>query len=103
MKFNNILHQFRSIAILEGISYLLLGVTMLLKYMAEMPLPNKIVGYAHGLLFIAYMIWLYINFVDRKWSLGKVSLLFLASLVPFGTFWADKNILAKESISSESN
>ncbi len=97
MKFNNILNQFRSIAILEGISYLSLAITMLLKYQADMPLPNKIVGYAHGLLFIMYMVWLYMNYIDRKWSLGKISLLFLASIIPFGTFWADKNILSKES------
>lgn len=97
MSFKNLLDQFRTIAILEGISYLLLGITMLMKYQMDMPLPNKIVGYAHGVLFIAYMVWLYLNFMDRKWSLGKVALLFLASLIPFGTFWADKNILAKES------
>lgn len=96
MKFTTLLDQFRSIAILEGISYLLLAFTMLLKYKADMPLPNKIVGYAHGALFIAYMIWLLINYIDRKWSLGKVAVLFAASIVPFGTFWAEKNILAEE-------
>jgi integral membrane protein len=97
MKFNTLLNQFRTIAILEGISYLLLAVTMLMKYKMDMPLPNKIVGYAHGALFIAYMSWLFLNYIERKWSLGKVFVLFIASLVPFGTFWADKNILAKES------
>jgi integral membrane protein len=97
MKFNTLLNQFRTIAILEGISYLMLGATMFMKYKMEMLLPNKIVGYPHGGLFIAYMVWLYLNYIERKWSLGKTSLLFLASLVPFGTFWADKNILAKES------
>ncbi len=97
MKYTSIISQFRLIAILEGISFLSLGITMALKYAADMPLPNKIVGYAHGILFIFYMVWLYLNFIDRKWSLGKVFILFLASLIPFGTFWADKKILAKES------
>jgi|TARA_R110000737_G_scaffold164641_2_gene192334 integral membrane protein len=96
MKFNTSISQFRTLAILEGISYLLLGFTMILKYSFEMPLPNKIVGYAHGVLFIAYMAWLYLNFVDRKWSFKILVLLFLASLIPFGTFIADHKFLKKE-------
>ncbi|MDG2463857.1 MAG: DUF3817 domain-containing protein [Crocinitomicaceae bacterium] len=102
MNFKTVLSQFRAIAMLEGISYLMLGITMALKYGFEMGLPNKIVGYAHGLLFILYLVWLYLNFIDRKWSLGKVFLLFLASIIPFGTFWADKNILAKETENKQS-
>jgi integral membrane protein len=42
------------------------------------------------------MIWLYLNAMKRKWSLGKIVLLFLASIVPFGTFIADAKILKKE-------
>ncbi len=102
MNFKTVLSQFRAIAMLEGISYLMLGITMALKYGFEMGLPNKIVGYAHGLLFILYLVWLYLNFIDRKWSLGKVFLLFLASIIPFGTFWADKNILTKETENKQS-
>ena len=38
------------------ISYLMLfGVTMPLKYVFDMPLPNYIVGMAHGFLFVAYV------------------------------------------------
>ena len=51
------LKLFRATAILEGISYLaLFGITMPLKYWAGIPEPNKIVGYAHGVLFIAFII-----------------------------------------------
>lgn len=69
---------------------------MILKYSFEMPLPNKIVGYAHGFLFIAYLAWLYLNYVDRKWNFKILVLLFLASLVPFGTFVADRKFLKLE-------
>lgn len=65
-----------------------------------MPLPNKIVGYAHGILFIAYMAWLYLNWVDRKWNFKTLVLLFIASLVPFGTFIADNKFLKKEELKS---
>jgi integral membrane protein len=100
MKFNSFISQFRTIAILEGISFLLLGLTMILKYQADMPLPNKIVGYAHGLLFIAYMTWLYLNWVDKKWSFKALVFLFVASLVPFGTFIADNKFIKNEELKS---
>lgn len=90
------LQLFRKIAILEGISYLLFAITMPLKYSLEMPLPNKIVGMAHGILFLAYVLFLYFVAMQRKWKIAKIFLLFVASLLPFATFVADKKILANE-------
>ena len=43
---------FRKIAFLEGVSFLLIGITMYMKYEMAMPKPNYIVGLAHGVLFI---------------------------------------------------
>ncbi len=57
MKLNTVLGQLRILAILEGISYLLLLPTVILKYGFDMGLPNKIVGSIHGLLFILYSVW----------------------------------------------
>lgn len=48
----SLLKSFRYTAILEGISYLLFGLTMPLKYMYDILEPNFYVGMAHGLLFI---------------------------------------------------
>lgn len=85
---------FRATAILEGISYLLLfGFTMPLKYWADILGPNKIVGYAHGFLFILYVVIAILFCMERKWGLKRFLMLFLASLLPFGTFYADKKYL----------
>lgn len=92
----NTLQTFRKIAILEGISYLLFAITMPMKYAWEMLLPNKIVGMAHGVLFIAYVLFLYFVAVQRQWNFTKIFILFVASLLPFATFVADKKILANE-------
>ena len=54
MKLDSTLGQLRILAIVEGISYLLLIPTIILKYGFEMGLPNKIVGSIHGLLFVLY-------------------------------------------------
>ena len=53
------LNLFRKIAIAEGISYiLLLFIAMPLKYWANMPQAVKYTGWAHGLLFVLYGIFL---------------------------------------------
>ena len=89
----NVVGRLRLVGLLEGISYLLLmGVAMPLKYLAGMPMAVKYTGWAHGLLFIAYCYLLFQAMSERSWSLGKSFWLFVASLVPFGTFIADKKL-----------
>jgi integral membrane protein len=97
MSENKTLKQFRLIALLEGVSYLLLALTMVLKYAYDIPDPNKVVGMAHGVLFIAYCIYLLILLTKHKWSFLDAVLSFIASLLPFGTFIADKMIFRKYS------
>tara|TARA_Y100000589_G_scaffold175681_1_gene166741 strand:+ start:3821 stop:4105 length:285 start_codon:yes stop_codon:yes gene_type:complete len=77
----------------EGVSYLLLlGVAMPLKYLADMPLAVRIVGMGHGLLFIAYCILLALCMRKFKWSIGFGIYLFVATLIPFGTFVTDRKL-----------
>ena len=88
------LKLFRATAILEGISYLMLfGFTMPLKYWADILQPNKVVGYAHGFLFILYVVVAILFCMERKWGIKRFMVLFVASLLPFGTFYADKKYL----------
>jgi len=84
------LGRLRIVAFIEGCSYLLLGITMILKYKFAMPQPNYVVGLAHGILFVLYIVLLLqVSFIHR-WNLLKMLMAFLASLIPFGTFYADK-------------
>lgn len=81
----------RLLALLEGISYLvLLGIAMPLKYYYNKPDAVEIVGMAHGVLFVLYCINLLIIHLRLKWNIGKTTGAFIASLLPFGTFYADK-------------
>ena len=87
--------RLRIVAFMEGCSYLLLGLTMVLKYKFAIPQPNYIVGLAHGILFILYIfLLLQVSFLFR-WSIVKMFMAFLASLIPFGTFYADKVLFRK--------
>lgn len=93
---NTPLGRFRFIAFVEGCSFLLIGLTMILKYRYDMPGPNYVVGMVHGLLFIIYVLLLLQVTYLYKWSFRKLSLGFLASLIPFGTFYADKKWFSKQ-------
>jgi integral membrane protein len=92
-----LLRNFGYIAVAEGISYLALFViTMHLKYWMDMPGPNIYVGYAHGALFLAYMVLAALASLRIKWSFTTFVLLFIASLLPFATFYVEKVFLRRE-------
>lgn len=89
-----IIRRFRLVAILEGISFLvLLGIAMPLKYMAGLPLAVKYVGWAHGLLFISYIVLAIPLFTRLKWPMERVYGVGIASLLPFGTFVLERRWL----------
>lgn len=93
------IRQLRLAAILEGISYLLLlGVTMPLKYLADMPEPNMVVGYAHGVLFIWYIALVLLVAYRYRWPFSATALALAASLLPFATFYVEAKMLRKESL-----
>ncbi len=93
---SNNLQILRLWAVLEGISYLLLfGVTMPLKRIYGIPEPNFFVGMAHGVLFIAYCLWVLLVAREEKWTFKIIFLALIASLLPFGTFIADKKLFKK--------
>ncbi len=89
------LGRLRIIAFIEGCSYLLLGFTMILKYKFSMPEPNYVVGLAHGILFVLYIVLLLQVSIIHRWNIFKMLMAFLASLIPFGTFYADKVLFRK--------
>ncbi len=79
--------KFRLVSILEGISYLiLLLIAMPLKYLAGADWAVKYVGWAHGLLFVLFCFLLLNVWIKYRWSFGRTTLAFIASLLPFGTF-----------------
>lgn len=95
--YKSALGRFRIIAIGEGISFLvLLFIAMPLKYAADIPQAVLVVGWIHGVLFIAYMVAGLDVKTTLNWSLKKTALAVLASLLPLGPFILDKKILQKE-------
>ena len=90
------LGQLRALAFAEGISLLLIfAVSMPLKYLYDMPGPNKVIGMIHGVLFIGYCYWLWEVAQEKGWSWATKIWGFIASFIPFGTFIADEKIFKK--------
>jgi integral membrane protein len=90
---NGTMGQFRLIGILEGISYVvLLFVAMPLKYFADMPNAVKYVGWAHGALFVLYMLWLLQVWLEYNWKFTKVIFAFVMSIIPFGAFILERKL-----------
>ena len=89
--------RLRVIGFLEGVSFLLLlGVAMPLKYIWHEPLAVRVVGMAHGVLFLGYLAAAFQAALEHNWSWKRCVLIALASVVPFGTFYADAKWLRSE-------
>lgn len=86
------LNFFRLIAALEGISYIALFYNMLYNKQNNPELYQQLlypIGMIHGILFVLYFILaIYLKF-EYNWSMKKLGLVLLASLLPFGTFYSD--------------
>lgn len=81
------------VAFIEGISTVILFfIAMPLKYFADWPLGVKYVGWAHGLLFIAYLILLVTCWYKYKWSFKRVAIFGVASLIPLAPFWVERKL-----------
>lgn len=97
MQLSNTIGRLRLTGILEGLSFIiLLAIAMPLKYIAGKPEMVSIVGMAHGVLFIMYILLTVAAKFRYPWSWKKMFLLWGASVVPFGTFYADYKMLRFE-------
>lgn len=92
----SLFNSFKVIALLEGISYiLLLFVAVPIKYLANDPQYVKLLGMPHGLLFIAYIILAVLLAPKLKWDGKTLLIVLVASIIPFGTFYIDRAYLKK--------
>jgi len=92
-----LLQRFRSIAIAEGISFLvLLCIAMPLKYFFHTPLAVKIFGWVHGVLFVGYIYSAFeiMGSFKKEWSWFAKAI--TAGILPFGTFIFDRQLKKKE-------
>lgn len=87
---------FRIVALLEGISYLLLlFIASPLKWFYDDPQYVKLLGMPHGILFMIYVVIAVLISSDMKWTTRTLWIVLIASVLPFGTFYIDNKYLRK--------
>jgi len=86
--------RLRVIGFWEGVSFLvLLGIAMPLKYAYGEPAAVRVVGMAHGILFLLY-VWAGIQAaLEHNWTWKRTGLVLLASLLPAGPFVVEAKVL----------
>lgn len=91
---DNQVKAFRIISTLEAISFLvLLGIAMPLKYIWDNPEMVKIVGMAHGVLFVLYVLGAIYMWKKLQWDFKTLAIVILCSILPFGPFYVEKKYL----------
>ena len=84
-------NRFRKIAFYEGISFLiLLLVAMPMEFFFKFPKAVAVVGSLAGILFVAFGVMAIEVMRTYKKKFGWLVKAGLASLLPFGTFYMDK-------------
>jgi integral membrane protein len=87
---------FRIIALLEGVSYILLMTFgMYFKYQLGDPTYVKLLGMPHGILFISYIVLAFLIKENEKWGVKELGIIWIGSILPFGTFYVDWKYLKK--------
>lgn len=88
------IRSFKIISTLEAISFLvLLGIAMPLKYIWDLPQMVQVVGMAHGVLFVLYIIGAFYIYNKLKWKPATLAIVIFCSVIPFGPFYVEKKYL----------
>lgn len=86
---------YRAIAVAESITWTLLIIGMLLKYVAGLgSLPVLIGGSIHGFVFITYALSAVLIGVNQRWSIPRIVFAVVTAIVPYATIpfdiWLDR-------------
>jgi len=87
---------FKNIAVLEGVSYLVLFANMLIMKPTNPELYKTLlypIGMSHGILFIAYVLLAFVLKKSQEWDFKDFSVVLIASLLPFATFYVEKKYM----------
>ena len=85
---------FRIVALLEGVSYILLmTIGLYFKYQLNDDTYVKLLGMPHGILFVLYIVLAFLLRKKENWNFIEFAIILFASLVPLGTFYIDRKYL----------
>ena len=81
----------RTVARVEAVTWALLLLGMVLKYVTETTeLGVRVFGMAHGVVFLAYCLTVVAVAVDQRWRPGQALLGLASAVPPFATLWFER-------------
>ena len=88
------IQTFRVISLLEALSFIvLLLIAMPIKYILGNPELVRVIGMAHGILFILYILGAFLFKNKLNWSNQILGVVILCSIIPLGPFYVDRKYL----------
>ena len=88
------IQTFRVISLLEALSFIvLLLIAMPVKYLLGNPELVRVVGMAHGILFVLYILGAFVFKNTLNWSNQVLGVVILCSIIPLGPFYVDQKYL----------
>ena len=91
---NITLKTFRVISLLEALSFvILLLIAMPIKYILGNPELVRVVGMAHGILFVLYILGALLFKKKLNWSNQILVVIILCSIIPLGPLYIDRKYL----------
>jgi integral membrane protein len=82
---------FRRVAVAEAITWGLLLLGMVLKYVTDTTeVGVQVAGPIHGVVFVAYCVTAVVVGIDQRWSAGRLLLALVSAVPPFMTVWFDR-------------
>ncbi|MCW2725573.1 MAG: hypothetical protein JWN35_2494 [Frankiales bacterium] len=90
---SSVLTRYRVMAYVVGcLLVTLVFVAMPLKYLGDQPELAKVVGIAHGWLFMVYIVASLQLARSRRWPLPRTALVLSAGLIPFLSFVMERRV-----------
>ncbi|MDQ1482615.1 MAG: hypothetical protein QOF35_691 [Actinomycetota bacterium] len=83
---------FKIMAVLVGIGLLVLCLGVVLKFGYDKPGLSQFWDQKHGLLYMIYVFATANLGLKMRWSVGRMVVVMLAGVVPFLSFWAERQV-----------
>ncbi|MDQ1016190.1 DUF3817 domain-containing protein [Streptomyces afghaniensis] len=91
----SVLTRYRVMAYVTGVLLVLLTLGVIAKYLLEMDGAadfTRVVGIAHGWLYVVYLIFAFDLGSKAKWPVGKQLWVLLAGTIPTAAFFVERRI-----------
>lgn len=88
--------NFRTVAYVEAVSFLLLLSASFVKRVIEGPDLVPVIGMAHGIIFLVYVVFVLKVREGQGWGLGRTIWVIVAAAIPFGGFFVGKDLKAAD-------